>query len=175
MKFSKFSKFKIYWPYFIFGSFFVVLIVNFTYIIIANKTWRGLWTENSYQKGLNHNDALKKAENQKKLGVKILTNVIKNSDNKFFIETFVKDRNNNFITNLAILYRLKYLPDSKYDFTLDSKFASSISRYANLTFEKNGYWQIETIVSNQAFVAQDIIDLKVTLKSDVDNNKRKYE
>jgi nitrogen fixation protein FixH len=175
MKFSKFSKFKIYWPYFIFGSFFVVLIVNFTYIIIANKTWRGLWTENSYQKGLNHNDALKKAENQKKLGVKILTNVIKNSDNKFFIETFVKDRNNNFITNLAILYRLKYLPDSKYDFTLDSKFASSISRYANLTLEKNGYWQIETIVSNQAFVAQDIIDLKVTLKSDVDNNKRKYE
>jgi nitrogen fixation protein FixH len=175
MKFSKFSKFKIYWPYFIFGSFIVVLIVNFTYIIIANKTWRGLWTENSYQKGLNHNDALKKAENQKKLGVKILTNVIKNSDNKFFIETFVKDRNNNFITNLAILYRLKYLPDSKYDFTLDSKFASSISRYANLTLEKNGYWQIETIVSNQAFVAQDIIDLKVTLKSDVDNNKRKYE
>jgi nitrogen fixation protein FixH len=175
MKFGKFSKFKIYWPYFIFGAFIVVLIVNFTYIIIANKTWRGLFTENSYQKGLNHNDALKKAEEQKKLGVKIVTTVRKNSDENFFIETHVKDRNNNFIKDLAILYRLKYLPDSKYDFTLDSKISNSISRYANLTLNKNGYWQIETIVSNQAFVAQDIIDLKVTLKSDDENNKKNYE
>ena len=175
MKFGKFSKFKIYWPYFIFGAFIVVLIVNFTYIIVANKTWRGLFTENSYQKGLNHNDALKKALEQKKLGVKILTNVTKNSDKNFFIETTVKDLNNNFIENLAVLYRLKYLPDSKYDFTLDSKFANSISRYANLTLTENGYWQIETIVSNQAFVAQDIIDLKVTIKSDVENNNKNYE
>jgi nitrogen fixation protein FixH len=175
MKFGKFSKFKIYWPYFIFGSFIVVLIVNFAYIIVANKTWRGLFTENSYQKGLNHNDALKKAEDQKKLGIKILTVVTKNSNENFFIETRVKDSNNNFINDLAILYRLKYLPDSKYDFTLNSIFSSSISRYANLTLNKNGYWQIETIVSNQAFVAQDIIEIKVTSASGDENNKKNYE
>ena len=175
MKFGKFSKFKIYWPYFIFGSFIVVLIVNFTYIIIANKTWRGLFTENSYQKGLNHNDFLKKVEDQKKLGVKILTVVTKNSDENFFIETKIKDANNNYIKDLAILYRLKYLPDSKYDFTLNSIFSSSISRYANLTLNKNGYWQIETLVSNQAFVAQDIIEIKVTSASGDENNKKNYE
>jgi hypothetical protein len=175
MKFGKFGKFKIYWPYFIFGAFIIVLIVNFTYIIVANKTWRGIFTENSYQKGLNHNDALKKAEAQRKLGIKILTNVTKNSDENFFIETLVKDQSNNYIKDLAILYRIKYLPDSKYDFTIDSEFSNPFSRHANITLNKNGYWQIETIVSNQAFVAQDIIDLKVTLKNSYENNKKNYE
>ena len=105
----KFNKFKIYWPYFIFGSFIVVLIVNFAYIIVANKTWRGLFTENSYQKGLNHNDALKKAEDQKKLGIKILTVVTKNSNENFFIETRVKDSNNNFIIiNFKYLFFCNY-------------------------------------------------------------------
>ena len=162
----KFNKFKIYWPYFIFATFLVVIVVNFAYIIIANKTWRGLFTENSYQKGINHNDAIKMAKNQEKLGIKILTNVTKKSDENFFLETFVKDRNNNFIADLAILYRFKYLPDSKYDFAVDSKYSSRISRHANIALKKSGYWQIETIVSNQIMIAQDIIDLKVALKND---------
>ena len=157
----RFNKFKIYWPYFIFGSFIVVLIVNIAYVVVANDTWRGLFTENSYKKGLNHNRTLEKAEEQKKLGITIFTSIKKSSAGIFLIETLVKDKDYNPIPNLKVFYRIKYLPDSKYDFDAQSKQSGSTFSTAIITLPKSGDWEIETVASNGEFVAQDIKDLTV--------------
>jgi hypothetical protein len=157
----RFNKFKIYWPYFIFGSFIVVLIVNIAYVIVANDTWRGLFTENSYKKGLNHNRTLEKAEEQKKLGITIFTTIKKASAGIFLIETLVKDKDYNIIPDLIVFYRIKYLPDSKYDLDIQSEQNDRIFRKAIINLPKSGDWEIETVVSNGEFVAQDVKDLTV--------------
>lgn len=160
----QFNKFKIYWPYFIFGAFIVVLIVNVVYIVIANDTWRGVFTENGYKKGLEHNKNLAKIEQQKKLGIQIYTDIKKNLDGNYRIETAVKDKKNQYIPDLKILYSFKYIPDSKYDFALRAVDNNDrIFRYVDAKLTKNGRWEIETAVSNDEFVAQDVKDLNVVL------------
>jgi nitrogen fixation protein FixH len=180
MKFIKFNKpvlnFKIYWPYFIFGAFLVVLAVNVTYVVVANKTWRGLFTENSYKKGLNYNNTLKKVEEQKKLGIEITTHINKQSFNNFRIETFVKDKTNNFIADLKVIYILRYKPDSKYDLTINAEDSNDrIFRRASVVLDKSGDWEIETAVSNQEFVAQDIRYINVSPVQNNDGDKQNYE
>ena len=163
----RFNKFKIYWPYFIFGSFIIVLIVNIAYVVVANDTWRGLFTENSYKKGLNHNRTLEKAEEQKKLGITILTSIKKSSEGVFLIETLVKDKNYKIIPDLKVFYRIKYRPDSKYDFYVQSMQNDRAYRSATINFPKSGDWEIETVVSNGEFVAQDVKDLTVIINPDI--------
>ena len=163
----KFNKFKIYWPYFIFGSFIVVLIVNIAYVVIANDTWRGLFTENSYKKGLNHNRTLEKAEEQKKLGITIVTSIKKSSEGVFLITTLVKDKNYQTIPNLKVFYRIKYLPDSKYDFNVQSTQNDNIFRTAIVNLLRSGNWEIETVVSNGEFVAQDVKNLTVIINPNI--------
>lgn len=163
----RFNKFKIYWPYFIFGSFIIVLIVNIAYVVVANDTWRGLFTENSYKKGLNHNRTLENAEEQKKLGITILTSIKKSSEGMFFIETLVKDKNYQTIPDLKVFYRIKYRPDSKYDFDVQSQQNDRIFRTATINLTKSGDWEIETVVSNGEFVAQDVKDLTVIINPDI--------
>ena len=160
----QFNKFKIYWPYFIFGAFIVVLIVNVAYIVIANDTWRGVFIENGYKKGLEHNKNLAKIEQQKKLGIQIYTDIKKTLDGNYRIETAVKDKNNQYVPDLKILYSFKYIPDSKYDFALRAVNSNDrIFRYVDAKFTKNGRWEIETAVSNDEFVAQDVKDLNIVL------------
>ena len=162
------NKFKIYWPYFIFGAFIVVLVVNVIYIIIANDTWRGVFTENAYKKGLEHNQTLEKAEEQKKLGIHIFTSIKKMSQEDFHIETVVKDKNDKYITDLKVIYKFKYKPDSQYDFLLNAEENNNrILRYVLAKLSKSGNWEIETAVSNSQFVAQDIKTLTVTLNENM--------
>ena len=179
MKFNKFSKFnfgfKIYWPYFIFGAFLVVLAVNITYVVVANKTWRGLFTENSYKKGLDYNKILKKVEEQKKLGIEISTITRSGVGNSFDIETFIKDKNDNFIADLKVIYTLRYKPDPKYDFSINALNSDRIFRRASINLSKNGDWEIETAVSNEEFVAQDVRFINVSSNKSNEENPQKNE
>ena len=53
----------------IFTLFFsTFIIVDICYIIVAEKTWRGLVTENGYQKGLQYNQTITAVNEQKKIG-----------------------------------------------------------------------------------------------------------
>jgi nitrogen fixation protein FixH len=164
----QFNKFRIYWPYFIFGAFIIVLIVNIVYVVVANDTWRGVFTENSYRKGLEHNKTLEKVEEQKKLGIQIFTSIKKMSEVDFRIDTLVKDKNNKYIPNLKVFYSFRYKPDSKYDFSLNAEVTNDeISRYVLAKLQKSGNWEIETAVSNSEFVVQDIKTLTVILNENM--------
>ena len=53
----------------IFAAFFsTFIIVDIAYIIIAEKTWRGMATEDGYQKGLKYNQTISAVKKQKELG-----------------------------------------------------------------------------------------------------------
>ena len=132
-------------------------------MVVANDTWRGVFTENSYRKGLDHNRTLEKAEEQRKLGITIFTSIKKISEGEFLIETLVKDKNFKIIPDLEVFYRLKYKPDSKHDLNIPSVRNDRIFRRAIVNLRESGDWEIETVVSNNEFVAQDVKDLTVIL------------
>ena len=51
----------------LFTFFAVIFAINFAYIYISQKTWRGVATQNSYQKGLEYNKTLEYVKSQKQL------------------------------------------------------------------------------------------------------------
>ena len=56
-----------YIPYLFFIFFAIIFSVNFYYIYLAKKTWTGIHTQNSYQKGLDYNKSIKLTKQQKAL------------------------------------------------------------------------------------------------------------
>jgi nitrogen fixation protein FixH len=155
----KLDNFKIYWPYFLFGIFVVVIIVNIIYIFIAQKTWTGIYTPNSYRKGVEYNQAIKNVEEQYKLGLKINTNIKKNSYNSYFIDCLVTDKSGNFVSGYDIIYKFKYLPREGFDFE-EKQYNVSTSFY-NVLFSMNGKWQLDIIIKKGDKIVQDMIEFNV--------------
>ena len=171
----KYRNFNIYWPYFVFGLFIFVIVVNISYLLIANKTWRGIFTENSYTKGLNHNKTLNKVKEQNKLGILINTSIKKKYNNNFNLETYLKDNKNNFIADFNVIYLFRYLPDSAFDFNVNAENGDRIFKRASVVLNKSGDWEVETAVSYQDHVIQDIRFLKVDLTTNDVSNSENYE
>jgi len=171
----KFMKLRIYWPYFIFGLFIFAIVVNIAYVIVANKTWRGIFTENSYEKGINHNKILNKVKEQKKLGILINTNIKKKYNNSFNLETYLKDKDNNFVEDFKVIYLFRYLPDSAFDFNVNAENDDKIFKRASVILNKSGDWEVETAVSYQDLVVQDVRYLKVDLLQNDVKNAENYE
>lgn len=153
---SKLRNFKIYWPYYLFAIFAIVVVVNLVYIFIANKTWRGIYTSGSYQKTSDYNKILEKIQEQRRLGFMIKNDIKKVSDNSFRIETFLTDLNNQVMSGIKVLYILKYLPDAKYDQGLEGRVQANSLSYVNFKLEHAGTWELETAVSYNDKVIQDI-------------------
>jgi nitrogen fixation protein FixH len=155
----KLNNFKIYWPYFLFGIFVVVIIVNIIYIFIAQKTWTGIYTLNSYQKGIEYNQAIKNVEEQYKLGLKINTTITKSNYNNYFITCFVSDKSGDLVNGYDIIYKFKYLPREGFDF--QEKQYNLISSSYNAIFNMNGKWQLDIIVKKGDKIVQDRIDFNI--------------
>jgi len=155
----KLNNFKIYWPYFLFGIFVVVIIVNIIYIFIAQKTWTGIYTPNSYRKGVEYNQAIKNVEEQYKLGLKINTKIKKNSYNSYFIDCLVTDKSGNFVSGYDIIYKFKYLPREGFDF--EKKQYNVSSSFYNAVFNMNGKWQLNIIIKKDNKIVQDMIEFNV--------------
>lgn len=55
-------------PAIFFGMFAVIIAANGTMVFVAMNTWRGLQTENAYEKGVAYNQALEARDRQVALG-----------------------------------------------------------------------------------------------------------
>ena len=76
-------------PYIFFIFFAVIFAVNFSYIYVSQKTWRGLATEDAYHKGLNYNQVLEEEKKQKELGWKsTLFKTFPSINFRFFLEEY---------------------------------------------------------------------------------------
>ncbi|MFM7702579.1 MAG: FixH family protein [Alphaproteobacteria bacterium] len=150
------SSFKIYWPYYLFAIFAIVVVVNIGYIFVANKTWRGIYTSKAYQKTSDYNKILEKIQEQRKLGFLVKNDIKKFGDNNFKIETFLTDLNNKVMSGINVIYILKYLPDAKFDKVLQGKIQANSFSYIDFKLEHAGTWELETAVSFNDKVIQDI-------------------
>lgn len=128
----------------IFAVFFLTFItVDICYIIIAEKTWRGLATEDGYQKGLNYNQVIDSVQQQKKLGWQLQIKYHVLSSKNGNLEIILTDKNGNKIRNAQVNASITRPTQEGFDFFLPLLFNQTTSTYQSaITFPLIGQWEI---------------------------------
>lgn len=127
-------------PYFFFAFFAVIFAVDAFYIYLSKKSWRGLVTEDGYQKGLRYNDVIADAARQKKLGWELKISY-KNLQNKSGeLEIFLFDKNHKKISNAVVNVDFKRPTQEGKDFSRELEFLNS-SYKAKIDFPLEGQWE----------------------------------
>ena len=142
----------------IFAIFFCVfIIVDIAYIIIAEKTWRGLSTEDGYQKGLKYNQTIKSVQEQKELGWQLKIKYQSTASKIGILQVKLLDKNNQIITNANLTTNIKRPVQEGKDFTIQLKFNPSTATYdAPINFPLIGQWDIEVEAQKNKDIYQDI-------------------
>lgn len=131
------KKSKIHYSFFIF--FAVIFTVNCFYIYISKKTWSGLATEDSYQKGLNYNDTLKKVAKQKELGWHINTTFKPISEARGVVYVEIKDANSQPIVDADVDIEFVRPTKEGVDFVQKISFENAVYK-AEVKFPLKGQW-----------------------------------
>jgi len=142
-------------PYFFFAFFAVVLSVNIFYIYLANKSWRGVVTDNSYQKGVQYNEAISLVKEQKALGwkVDIKYDSLGNKSGKLLVK--ILDKNLRPITNANIRSYFKRPTQEGFDFDVPLIFSGE--KYeAKLVFPLKGQWDFNLEITRGDDVFQEV-------------------
>lgn len=126
-------------PYFFFVFFAVIFAVDFFYIYLAKKNWRGLATEDAYQKGLHYNNVIANANKQKELGweMKISYKNLQNKSGE--LEIFLFDKNNQKISDVSVVVNFKRPIQEGKDFSRELKFFGT-SYKTKIDFPFAGQW-----------------------------------
>ena len=133
-------------PYIFIGFFLVVITVNIGYIYIAKKTWRGVVTENSYQKGLGYNDALKQEKKQQELGWSVDTKINKTGETKATILVGIIDKESRPIRDANVKLFIRHPVQEGFDFTASPVPGGNAYRF-EIDFPMKGQW--DTIIEIQ--------------------------
>lgn len=138
------SKSKI--PYFIVAFFLVFITVDIYYVYLAKRTWTGIVTENSYQKGLDYNETLDALKKQKELGWELVTSVEDLGGYNRLIGFTLKDSSGKNISDAKIEVFFKRPVRQGNDFKAQ---ASNIDGKYNVrtSFSLPGRWQAQILVS----------------------------
>lgn len=141
----------------IFVAFFsVIFIVDFSYMYVAEKTWRGLVTDDSYQKGLNYNQTIGAFNQQKQLGwsSEIYYDVVASKSGNLRVK--LVDKNGHIIKDATVVANIKRPVQEGYDFSVPLVFNKSTSNYqAKINFPLIGQWAIEIVASKNSDSYQD--------------------
>jgi len=129
-------------PYIFFVFFAVIFAVNFFYIYISQKTWRGLATDDAYQKGLHYNQILEAEKKQKELGWKMAISYRNLGENKGVLEIDLKDKNSQKISDAEIEVNFKRPTQEGKDFSQKLKFRDGVFK-ADISFPLKGQWDFE--------------------------------
>ncbi len=139
---KKGKKIDKYIPYFFFIFFGIIFIADFSFVYIANKTWRGVYTEGGYKKGKNYNDTINAVNEQNKLGWKSETKYKKVGKNLAILTACLQDKNKNYIKNAKIQAKIVRPVQEGYDFKVD--FVPKNNCYeSKVSFPLQGQWDIE--------------------------------
>ena len=141
-------------PYIFFAFFAVILAVNIFYIYLSNKTWRGIETEDAYQKGLKYNDTLKAAKDQKELGWKINTTYMPVGPQEGKILVQVLDKNSQLIKGADLVINCKRPVQAGSDFSMDLK-AEGIFYKSEIKFPFKGQWDVEIVATKGDVIVKD--------------------
>ncbi len=144
MKKNQSKKSKI--PYFFFAFFFVIIAVNLGYIYVAKKTWRGVTTDESYQKGLNYNQILEQEKKQRELGWIIDSKASSIGEKKLRIYFNIKDSQSRPIHGAKIIITFKNPVQEGIDFSVAVDEQNQVYQ-ADVSFPVAGQWEAITLVS----------------------------
>ncbi len=145
------TKFKaIGWIFALFFSTFI--IVDIFYIVIAEKTWRGLATEDGYQKGLKYNQTIDAVKKQKDLGWNFQINYQPKSSKVANLQIKLLDKNNQEIKDAKIVANIKRPVQEGLDFTVELNLAYN----SLINFPLIGQWDIEIIARKNDEVYQNV-------------------
>ncbi len=140
-------------PYIFVAFFATFIIADICFIYIANKTWRGTVTEDSYEKGRKYNKILLNNQKQKDLGWSGKINYKAISTKKSLIIFDLKDQNNKIIKNAKIKLKLVRPTQTGYDFDEELIFNLNKNNYQKtINFPLIGLWKVEV----QAFVKDEV-------------------
>ncbi len=141
------SKKKSRIPYIFFAFFGVIFLVDLTYIYIAKKTWRGIFTRDSYQKGLDYNDTIKMSKDQDMLGWKVDMNYSEDSgERNGFVMISVRDKSLIQINDLKIQITFRRPTQEGFDFIETIDLVDGIYR-KKISFPLKGQWSAELLIA----------------------------
>lgn len=126
-------------PYIFFAFFAVVLVVNISYIYISKVSWTGIATKDSYQKGLQYNEALKQEKKQKELGWSVTTKLFNSKGHKVEIIVKLLDKKYRQITDADIYIEFKRPTQGNYDFIVKVEPVDGLY-VTKVNFPMQGQW-----------------------------------
>lgn len=142
-------------PYFFLAFFIVVVLVNVAYIYLSKQSWRGIISPDAYQKGLNYNETLKQAEEQKKLGWKVSYILTQNSENNFVISVNPSDQNNAQIVDAEVAIEFRRPSEEGYDFIQRFTFKDGVYE-EKISFPLKGQWDFGIIVQKDGKIFKEV-------------------
>ena len=142
-------------PYFFFAFFAVIFAVDSFFIYLSKKTWRGVITEDSYQKGLHYNDTIKAVAKQKKLGWKSKINYTASGKNSGVIKIDLEDKNSHKIPDAKIYVNFKRPLQEGFDFTKNIEF-DGVNYRAEISFPLAGQWDFEVVATKDSEIFQTV-------------------
>jgi nitrogen fixation protein FixH len=142
-------------PYIFFAFFAVIFAVDFFYIYLSNKTWRGVVTQNPYQKGLKYNEVLKASERQEQLGFVLEMKYQKLAEKRGEISLKIFDKNSRKITDAKVLLKFKRPTQEGFDFEKEAKFLSG-EYSAEIDFPLKGQWDVEVLAQRNGDIFQQV-------------------
>lgn len=128
-------------PYVFFIFFAVIFAVDFFYIYLAGKTWRGIVVEDSYRKGLDYNQIFAKAEKQEKLGWNLKISYKKIDKNLLLFTAILLDKNQQKIKDAKVSLSFKRPVQDGLDFSQDMQFIDGIYQ-AKVLMSIKGQWDV---------------------------------
>lgn len=126
-------------PYIFVAFFAVIFAVDAFFIYLSKATWRGLATENSYEKGLHYNQTLAEAKKQEALGWKMTISFTSLSNDSGNVFITLKDKDLKPITDAKISIEVKRPVQEGFDFNQDVAFKGGLYE-AKMTFPLPGQW-----------------------------------
>jgi nitrogen fixation protein FixH len=152
---NKVKKSKI--PYFFFIFFGIFITVDLFYIYIAHKNWRGIATENSYEKGLKYNQTIKAKKEQENLGWQLQIKYQKITSKQGDLKIKLLDKNGQSIKNAKIKAKITRPTQDGYDFKSNLTFNSKEQNYQSyVKFPLIGQWDVEIIAQKNDNFFQDL-------------------
>lgn len=139
----------------LFSFFAVIFAINFSYIYIAQKTWRGVSTKDSYRKGLEYNKTLEYVKSQKELGWSFEIKYINHAKNTGDLRVCLLDKNNQNIKNAKLVAKITRPTQEGFDFMQDL-MPQNNCYFAKINFPLKGQWIFEIQAFKEDNIFQEV-------------------
>lgn len=142
-------------PYFFFAFFFVIFAVNIFYIYLSKQSWRGVVTDDSYQKGIHYNETILQAKKQRDLEWSAKIKYQRLDEKTGLLQVKLFDKNSNRIAGANIYANLKRPTQEGFDFKVPLIFSNNFYE-AKISFPLKGQWDVEIIATKGEDIFQEV-------------------